>query len=418
MTDLSGVWTLADAGGRRGGADAGAGRRAFRAARRRAHPRPLPRAQRIRRCAGWRTATGLLTRSFDLGRRRPAPAGARRARHRGRGAAERRRAVLEAATSFREHVAAVETRRRREPHRDRAALEHPRGERAAGARSRSPCPSSAGNCPIPNGNMLRKPQCDFGWDWNIAIAPARALRPRSRWSGRRARSPGRRSRSVTGRQPVTLDVERAAARLRGRASRLAHRHRRRRGRRARRSRAPGAVAARLVLPDPALWWPAGLGAAAAARRCAITVGEQSPDASASRCATSALVSEPDAAGRSFGLRVNGRDVFARGANWIPADALPGRITRGETRALLRSAADANMNMIRVWGGGRYEPASFYEACDALGLLVWQDFMFACHLYPSTEDFLAEVDARGRVPGRRASATTSRSGAATTSCSAR
>ena len=130
-----------------------------------------------------------------------------------------------------------------------------------------------------------------------------------------------------------------------------------------------------------------------------------------------LVSEPDATGRSFALHVNGRPVFARGANWIPADALPGRITEEKTRALLQSAADANMNMIRVWGGGRYEPASFYETCDELGLLVWQDFMFACHLYPATDDFLAEVDARGRPPGHAASATTSRSGAATTSSSA-
>ena len=131
-----------------------------------------------------------------------------------------------------------------------------------------------------------------------------------------------------------------------------------------------------------------------------------------------LVSEPDATGRSFALHVNGRPVFARGANWIPADALPGRITEAKTRALLQSAADANMNMIRVWGGGRYEPASFYEVCDALGLLVWQDFMFACHLYPadrrrSSPSVDAEVDTRPA-----ASATTSRSGAATTSCSAR
>ena len=73
-----------------------------------------------------------------------------------------------------------------------------------------------------------------------------------------------------------------------------------------------------------------------------------------RAARIGLVSEPDAAGRSFGLRVNGRDIFARGANWIPADALPGRITRSRPRDLLQSAVDANMNMIRVWGGGLYE----------------------------------------------------------------
>ena len=131
-----------------------------------------------------------------------------------------------------------------------------------------------------------------------------------------------------------------------------------------------------------------------------------------------LVSEPDETGRSFKIAVNGRDIFARGANWIPADALAGRITPGATRGLLQSAVDANMNMLRVWGGGRYEPDCFYEACDELGLMVWHDFMFACHLYPATVEFLAEVDARGRLPGRAASATTSRSGAATTSCSAR
>jgi len=107
------------------------------------------------------------------------------------------------------------------------------------------------------------------------------------------------------------------------------------------------------------------------------------------------VSQPDAAGRSFGVRVNGRAVFAKGANWIPADALFGRITVEGLRALLQSAVDANMNMLRVWGGGRYEPDWFYDLCDELGLMVWQDFMFACHLYPSTPEFLTDVDAEVR-----------------------
>ena len=75
-----------------------------------------------------------------------------------------------------------------------------------------------------------------------------------------------------------------------------------------------------------------------------------------------------------------------------------------------------MNMIRVWGGGRYEPDGFYDVCDELGLLVWQDFMFACHLYPATHDFLAEVAPRSRDQRRAPRTTTpaSRSGAATTS----
>lgn len=92
----------------------------------------------------------------------------------------------------------------------------------------------------------------------------------------------------------------------------------------------------------------------------------------------------------FYFCINDRPVFCRGANWIPADALPGRISAESTRALLQSSVDANMNMLRVWGGGRYEPDSFYDTCDELGLLVWQDFMFSCNLYPSTPDFLDEV----------------------------
>ena len=89
--------------------------------------------------------------------------------------------------------------------------------------------------------------------------------------------------------------------------------------------------------------------------------------------------------------------------------------REATRGLLQSAVDANMNMIRVWGGGRYEPDWFYDLCDELGLMVWQDFMFSCNLYPSTPDFLAEVDAEVRDVVRPASTITpaSRSGAATT-----
>ena len=108
-----------------------------------------------------------------------------------------------------------------------------------------------------------------------------------------------------------------------------------------------------------------------------------------------LVSEPDKIGRSFKIAVNGRDVFCKGANWIPSDALSGRISKEKTRDLLQSAVDANMNMIRIWGGGRYEPDWFYDLCDELGLMVWQDAMFACNLYPSDDAFLQEVDAEVR-----------------------
>ena len=94
---------------------------------------------------------------------------------------------------------------------------------------------------------------------------------------------------------------------------------------------------------------------------------------------------------SFYFRINGNNVFCKGANWIPADAMPGRTSPDKIRFLLQSARDANMNMIRVWGGGRYESDLFYDICDELGLLVWQDCMFACVRYPSDPGFLESVD---------------------------
>jgi beta-mannosidase len=92
------------------------------------------------------------------------------------------------------------------------------------------------------------------------------------------------------------------------------------------------------------------------------------------------------------FRVNGRDIFCKGANWVPADALPSRWTRERYDALLSAARWANMNCLRVWGGGRYEAEDFYDLCDEKGILVWQDFMFACALYPSSPSFLDEVEA--------------------------
>jgi len=102
------------------------------------------------------------------------------------------------------------------------------------------------------------------------------------------------------------------------------------------------------------------------------------------------VNRDDEIGRSMFFRVNGRDIWAKGANWIPTDALPALQTDERYRELLQSSRDANMNMIRVWGGGQYERDAFYDLCDRMGLLVWQDFMFSCSLYPSQEWFLDAV----------------------------
>jgi len=103
-----------------------------------------------------------------------------------------------------------------------------------------------------------------------------------------------------------------------------------------------------------------------------------------------LVQEKDAAGKSFYFKVNGKPLYAKGTNWIPGDSFSPRMTKEKYWKLIKDAKDANMNMIRVWGGGIYEDDEFYKACDENGILVWQDFMFAGSFYPADEDFLNNV----------------------------
>ncbi len=96
-------------------------------------------------------------------------------------------------------------------------------------------------------------------------------------------------------------------------------------------------------------------------------------------------------GKSLVFSVNGTDIFCKGGNWIPMDAMPSLETEERYRYLLTSMVDANMNMVRIWGGGQYERDDFYAICDELGLLIWHDFMFACAMYPADEDFLRIVE---------------------------
>jgi beta-mannosidase len=114
--------------------------------------------------------------------------------------------------------------------------------------------------------------------------------------------------------------------------------------------------------------------------------------------TISLDTPPDRFGESFELRVNNRRVFMQGANWIPDGPWPMNRGSHTLRDRVQQAADANMNTLRVWGGGCYEPDSFYDACDELGILVCQDFMFACAMYPEEEPYrsLVEREARHHV----------------------
>jgi beta-mannosidase len=106
----------------------------------------------------------------------------------------------------------------------------------------------------------------------------------------------------------------------------------------------------------------------------------------------------DRYGECFEFEVNGQPVYIRGANWVPASMFPGSVADSDYKAMLTIAADSNLNMLRVWGGGYYESDIFYRLCDQLGIMVWQDFMFACAYYPDSIGFrrLVEAEAKSAI----------------------
>jgi beta-mannosidase len=153
------------------------------------------------------------------------------------------------------------------------------------------------------------------------------------------------------------------------------------------------VAFDFAISRPRLWWPNGLGAHPLYTfEARLMIAGKLADQTTKRTGLRALElkQQRDDSGKSFTFMINGAPVFAKGANWIPADSFPARITKEKYRELVRSARDANMNMLRVWGGGIYESDDFYDLCDEMGILVWQDFMFGCSMYPGDEKFLDNV----------------------------
>jgi beta-mannosidase len=144
---------------------------------------------------------------------------------------------------------------------------------------------------------------------------------------------------------------------------------------------------RFRIENPELWWPNGMGEqplytlAVSACKTDVICDVWSREIG---LRTVAIDRSPLPEGSRFCIQVNGEDVFCRGGNWIPADAIIARVDKDRYDTLIGNARDANMNMLRVWGGGIYESEHFYNACDQMGILVWQDFMFACHTYPDTD----------------------------------
>ena len=159
----------------------------------------------------------------------------------------------------------------------------------------------------------------------------------------------------------------------------------------------------IEIRQPKLWYPAGYGDQAMyAFTAQVSTGGQLADQRATRIGLRSIIlrRDLDRWGRSFEFDVNGIPIFAKGADVIPFDSFPNRVTTGNYRRILQSARDANMNMIRHWGGGYYETDEFYSICDELGLMVWQDFMFGNDWQPGTYAFKQNIEAEAEDQVRR------------------
>ncbi|MFI5888950.1 glycosyl hydrolase 2 galactose-binding domain-containing protein [Actinoplanes sp. NPDC051513] len=241
-------------------------------------------------------------------------------------------------------------------------------------------------------NFIRKQACNFGWDWGPILVTSGIWQPIGLHSWSVARLAEVRPQVTvangTGRVEVRVRLERAAEEpvtiTASVAGRLA-------------TATVDGIEALLILTvdDPALWWPRGYG---------------SPSLYALDVAVSSASGEVlDTWSRMIGFRtvrvdhtddaftviVNDVPVFVKGVNWIPDDVFDNRVTRSRLTDRFQQAADANVNYMRVWGGGRYESEDFYDLADEMGFLVGQDFLFACAAYPEEEPFASEIEAEAR-----------------------
>jgi beta-mannosidase len=253
---------------------------------------------------------------------------------------------------------------------------------------------------LPGAPYLRKPPCHFGWDWGPRLPNVGLWRDvrLEGWSLSRLDDVRLSQRIEGDRALVTaqIGVEPAAGGPLRASMRIARPDGRIQTVEAAMSAGDSTASLLIEIANPELWWPNGLGRQPLYR---VEV-ELAADARALDrrdfslgLRTLELRREPDEWGESFTFIVNGVPVFARGSNWIPADSFPARVSDAQLESLLGSAARANHNMIRIWGGGYYESEAFYDLCDRYGILVWQDFMFACSIYPLADPaFLANLRA--------------------------
>lgn len=252
--------------------------------------------------------------------------------------------------------------------------------------------------------FLRKAACNFGWDWAPRVATCGLGEVSIQW--------GKSSRIESVRPHVT-ECDRAHAIIEVHVD-VGHAGEEAMTITARLESADGVLVAssshlappgrrashclRLSVSNPQLWWPRGMGLQPLYRLTVqLEVEGRHGDSWRGRVGirTVKLNQTPDARGAGFALEVNGERVFCRGANWVPSGLFAGYGDAAVVRHSLESAAEVGVNMLRVWGGGVYESRAFYDTCDELGVMVWQDFMFACATYSEQEHFPKEIEKEAR-----------------------
>ena len=257
--------------------------------------------------------------------------------------------------------------------------------------------TGVGDHRIDGNNYIRKSQCNYGWDWGPMCATAGIWRPISLLAYETARlgdvhiTQDHSTANVVGLHVAVSVEQQKSSDLTVRATIFNE------GEQIGQTEASvsdGLAEIDLLVENPKLWWPNGMGEQQL-YEVKIELLENNAvidsDSKTIGLRTLLLDRHPDQWGESFQFVVNGKPFFAKGANWIPADTFVTRITPEWYEYLIKSAADAHMNMLRVWGGGIYEDDVFYEFCDRYGICIWQDFMFACSAYPAfDESYMANV----------------------------
>lgn len=262
------------------------------------------------------------------------------------------------------------------------------------------------NHKLSGGNYVRKSQCNFGWDWGPQLVTCGILGNIQLIGFDIARLNDIHIKQFHSQDSVELVIDINAETLIAKPLKaqisIAHEGVDISSKNITLSDGKGQTS--ITIDHPLLWWPNEMGEQPLYQvEIRLTDGESFVDSVTKNIGlrTLKLIREEDQWGESFHFECNGVPFFAKGSNWIPADTFISRVSEQDYARLLQAAKDTHQNMIRVWGGGIYEPDIFYDLCDRMGITVWQDFMFSCAAYPTFDDeFMANVKEEARQQIKR------------------